>query len=72
MMVVAVETRPVLRLGEARSVIDRDDTGGQISVSSDGRRFLTLSPRAIEGPLELRIILNWFEELERLAPHPHR
>jgi hypothetical protein len=23
------------------------------------------------GPPELRVVLNWFDELERLAPHPH-
>jgi hypothetical protein len=26
----------------------------------------------MEGPIELRILLNWFQELERLAPHPLR
>jgi hypothetical protein len=31
-----------------------------------------LSPRAMEGTIELRLVLNWFQELERLAPHPHR
>jgi hypothetical protein len=40
--------------------------------SPDGRRFLMLSPRAMEGPIELRLVLNWFQELERLAPHPRR
>jgi hypothetical protein len=25
----------------------------------------------MEGPPELWVVLNWFDELERLAPHPH-
>jgi len=47
-------------------------SGGRLATRIPGRRFLMLSPRAMEGPIELRIILNWFQELERLAPHPPR
>jgi eukaryotic-like serine/threonine-protein kinase len=71
MNVVDVQTQPVVRIGQARALNNRRGAGGG-KPSPDGRRFLTLSPRAMEGPPELRIILNWFEELERLAPHPHR
>jgi hypothetical protein len=31
-----------------------------------------MTPRTAETPIELRVVLNWFEELERLAPHPQR
>jgi hypothetical protein len=42
-------------------------------ITPDARRFLTIANRTTEeGPLELRVILNWFDELERLAPHPPR
>jgi len=42
------------------------------NVAADGR-FLALRPReTVEGPIELQVVLNWFEELERLAPHPGR
>ena len=41
------------------------------SVAPDGARFLTLRPAGAAGtaaPRELRTIVNWFEELRRLAP----
>ena len=72
MMVVDVQTQPCLRVGQARPLNERRGVPGGIMPSPDGRRFLMLSPRAMEGPIELRIILNWFQELERLAPHPPR
>ncbi len=69
-MVVAVQTDPVLRIGRPQVVNDAYQRG-YAGVTTDGRR-LSLSPRTTEGPPELRIILNWFEELERLAPHPRQ
>ena len=72
MMVVDVQTHPDLRAGRPRPLNGRRDARASIMPSPDGRQFLMLSPRAMEGPIELRIILNWFQELERLAPHPLR
>lgn len=45
---------------------DRDRLG--YDVSRDGRNFLLVK----EDPAEsggLTVVLNWFQELERLAPH---
>ncbi len=72
MKVVDVQTQPVLRIGQARPLNERRGLPSGIMPSPDGRRFLMRSPRAMEGPIELRIVLNWFQELERLAPHPQR
>jgi len=72
MKVVDVQTQPVLRIGQVRALNEPRGLQGRIMPSPDGRRFLMLSPRAMEGPIELRIVLNWFQELERLAPHPQR
>ena len=71
-MVVDVTTDPVVRLGAPRPLSERRDLLGKMPDSPDGRRFLSLTTRAQKGPLELRIVLNWFEELERLAPHPRQ
>lgn len=68
MMVADVQTHPGLRVGYTRPLNERRDAQHRIMPLPDGRRFLMLSPRAMEGPIELRIILNWFQELERLAP----
>ena len=36
-----------------------------------GRRFLMLKRREVNAaPMEFVVVENWFEELERLAPHP--
>jgi hypothetical protein len=72
MMVADVQTHPDLRVGRTRPLNERRDVRGRLMPSPDGRQFLMLSPRSMEGPIELRIILNWFQELERLAPHPPR
>jgi Tol biopolymer transport system component len=72
MMVADVQTHPDLRVGQTRPLNGRSDVRHRIMPSPNGRQFLMLSPRAMEGPIELRIILNWFQELERLAPHPPR
>ena len=72
MMVADVQTHPDLRVGHTRPLNERRDVQYRIMPSPDGRRFLMLSPRVMEGPIELRLILNWFQELERLAPHPPR
>ncbi len=36
-------------------------------VSSDGR-FLMVEPEDNEGPAQLYVVLNWFEELKRRVP----
>ena len=71
MMVVAVQTAPVLRVGQPQLLSEQNHPTGGLAVTRAGPRFLEVSHRTMaEGPLELRVVLNWFEELERLAPHP--
>ncbi len=49
---------------EPRALFDGLE-GGMWDVSPAGDFFITLEPRE---PPELHVILNWFEELERLVP----
>jgi len=38
-------------------------------VAPDGRRFLMIKPGGDEqAPTQINLVLNWFEELKRLAP----
>jgi len=37
-------------------------------VFPDGERFLAITKRADAPPVQIHVILNWFEELERLVP----
>jgi Tol biopolymer transport system component len=70
MMAVTVEREPLLRAGRPRVIFD--GISSRFDISPDGKRFLMVSPRTTAVPLEVRVILNWQHELERLAPHPRR
>jgi Tol biopolymer transport system component len=72
LMVVPVQTSPVLHVGQPAMLFEPSPAGAYAGVTPDGRRFLTYGRRAMVGPPELRVVFNWFEELERLAPHPQR
>jgi len=71
MMVVTIEREPGLHAGRPRVVFE-SPLAGQFDISPDAKRFLMVTPRTTAVPLEVRVILNWEEELERLAPHPRR
>ena len=70
MMVVAIETEPELALGVPRALFRKafrvTPDPRNYDVSSDGQRFVMVEGGA--ETTEIRIVLNWFEELERLAP----
>jgi serine/threonine-protein kinase len=76
MMAVEVETSPAFQartpkmLFEAEHAQSFDGSGQDYDVSPDGRRFVMLkqgvAPQAQAG--EMRVVLNWFEELRRRVP----
>jgi hypothetical protein len=70
MLVVSVDTEPSFTTGTPRKLFEGDfqtDVNGhpQYGVSPDGQRFLMLrrDPSSV-----FRVILDWADELERLAP----
>ena len=73
-MVVSVTTAPTLGLDTPRRLLDvtafaslPSGRGGRnYDVSRDGERFLFVGRD--ESPKDLHVVLNWFEELERLVP----
>ncbi len=76
MMAVTIEATDggdELRIGESRLLFDDRFEMSSISglanydVSSDGR-FLMVEPEENEGPAQLYVVLNWFEELKRRVP----
>ena len=78
MMAVDVATRPGFTAGRPTPLFAGDfvssSTGfPNYDVSRDGR-FLMVQPSANETatPTQIIVVLNWFEELKRLAPHPRR
>ncbi len=77
MMLVPVQTEPTFNAGkpeilfERRYVKSRRGTPGYqyYDISPDGKRFLMIKEEALpEAAAQINVILNWFEELKRLAP----
>ena len=72
LMSVQVRTTGALVLGERKKLLDLSeyDSGyfHDFDVSADGQRFLLIRTEPESRPIRLDVILNWFEQLERLAP----
>jgi len=69
LIVVHVQTTPELRLGSRRQLFESASFNSpikQYDVAPDGERFVTI--RTVESRQTMTIVLNWFEELERLVP----
>ena len=46
-------------------------TGTAYDVSPDGQRFLMVKEtEQTTAPVQINVVLNWFEELRRLVPTP--
>jgi serine/threonine-protein kinase len=69
-MVADVATSPTFRvLGTPRVLFEKAAQG--YDVHPNGQRFLMLKPVPRDSrPSDLHVILNWFDELRRLAPLP--
>ncbi len=72
MMVVRVETDPELTVGKPQFLFDGpyqvDNTGHpSYDVTADGQRFVMIR-QDVPALEELRIVLNWSEEVRRLVP----
>ena len=75
-MAVPVTPGASLALGKPTVVIKGSNaipanTGRHYDVSPDGKRFLLLKDVATASkpdPPEIRIVLHWFDELNRLVP----
>jgi len=71
MMVVDVETGAAFRAGAPKVLFERADVTDGFGVAPDGQRFLVF--KSVRGPAqtaELRVVVNWFEELRRRVPLP--
>ena len=72
MMVVPVSEDPGFEAATPTKIFeDRYATGmwlPRYDVTPDGERFLMLTGEEREAARELHLVVNWFEELERLVP----
>lgn len=67
--VAHVKSEPELQV-DAPKLLFEGDYGLGFDVSPDGERFLMRSGSSSAAPRELQVVLNWFDELEGLVPHP--
>ncbi|MCZ6878519.1 MAG: protein kinase, partial [Acidobacteria bacterium] len=74
MMVVAVETeatfqaeRPSL-LFEGSYAYNYTGMTSNYDITPDGQRFVMVQATQESAPAQIQVVLNWFEELKRLAP----
>jgi hypothetical protein len=75
MMAVEIATKPRFAAGKPRVLFEGDYVPTPLQfpnydVSPDGRRFLMLKPSEQEAaaPMQINVVLNWFEELKRRVP----
>ena len=66
---VDVQLEPELRVGASRVLFERPNIAS-FDVTPDGERFLIIVDNTESMPTQIEVVLNWFEELERLAPTP--
>jgi hypothetical protein len=79
LMSVSVTTQPTFSASTPRIVADIPAplmgrlSNGAYDVSPDGQRFLFVKANVESGrPDEVRVVLNWTEELKQLAPTPNQ
>ena len=76
MMAFDVATQPSFSAGKPRQLFegpyltnDWPATNPTYDVSADGQRFLMVKPtEQASSATQINLVLNWFEELKRLAP----
>jgi len=70
MMAVAVETKSEFKAGTPSTLFKGryvHDIFTDYDVSPDGQRFLMIK-ESDKGQAQIKVVLNWFEELKRLVP----
>ena len=71
LMAVGVQTEPSFAPGNAEEVFEgywAGPTRRSYDISPDGERFLMIKESAGSDSTEFILVLNWFNELERLVP----
>jgi hypothetical protein len=74
MIAVPLETSTILEVGTPRMLFEGQYLAGTgpgngtqfYDVSSDCQRFVMI--QAEQVPTQIHVVLNWYEELKRLAP----
>ena len=65
MLAVSLQTEPKFKVSKPRILFEASYSSG-FDISPDGQRFLTMKKEIKATPIH--VVLNWFQELERLVP----
>jgi hypothetical protein len=75
MMAVDITTEPNFKAGKPKVLFEgryqpTPATGPNYDVAPGGQRFLMVKPSEQEtvAPMQINVVLNWFEELKRRVP----
>jgi eukaryotic-like serine/threonine-protein kinase len=77
MIAVEITTQPSISVGKPKVLFTgqyqqspNPIPNANYDVSPDGQRFLMLKPggQEQEGPTQINVVLNWFEELKQKVP----
>ena len=74
MISVSVRLDPSFDFGNSEVVFEKSDlnlfgaAGRRYDVASDGRFLMILEDESRDRPMNLAVVLNWIDELDRLAP----
>ncbi|MBI4474811.1 MAG: serine/threonine-protein kinase [Acidobacteria bacterium] len=77
LMSVPVRIQPTFTIGIPRKLMEWKFPSGyccgrNYDITPDGQRFITSAPvEAQAGRVQINVVLNWFEELQRRVPVPH-
>ena len=67
MHTVAIRTEPELEVGPPRVLFERSNLLSY-DVTPDGNRFLVIEREPTATPTQIHVVVNWFDELNRLVP----
>jgi eukaryotic-like serine/threonine-protein kinase len=73
MMAVAIKTTPSVEIGTPQRLFEGRYNGSagfwpNYAVTRDGQRLLMIKGTGLEAPTQIRVVLNWFSDLNRLVP----
>jgi serine/threonine-protein kinase len=74
MMAAPVETKPAFKAGTPRVLFEKPywQAGHDYDVTPDGQHFIMIKrSEQQEAPVQVNVVVNWFEELKRQAPGGH-
>lgn len=68
MVAVEIHTDPEFRIGNSRVLFEDPLLDLDYDVSPDGERFYMIRESEEHAPSQINVVLNWTQELERIAP----